>query len=148
MDYSGDFTIQFWSQPTNPQPSFDSIPYSDINTGVPGGVQIVLDLDSPGDDDFRAAYADPNASPVPLSVIFGTIPGAGWHFYRFSRSLDTATVAWCIDGVLQGTGAIVSTFDMTSDQTPNIGKSSFEGVAYFAGGMDDVRIFRRALPCQ
>lgn len=148
MDYSGDFTIQFWANPTNPQPSFDTIPYSDINTGVPGGVQIVLDLDSPGDSDFRAAYTwnDPGA-PDPLNVITGTIPGAGWHFYRFSRDREAGTVSWCIDGAVQGSDAMPAGFDMTSDQTPNIGKASF-GTPYFAGSIDDVRIFRRALPCQ
>jgi hypothetical protein len=149
MDYTRDFTIQFWGRFDDPQPSFDTIAYSDINTGFPGGVQIVVDFDSSQDQfDIRAAFTyDNGTNPGPIVVLTGRIPDAGWHFYRFSRDYDAGIISWCVDGVRQAMDATAGQLNMTSDQTPNLGKSSFAGVAYFAGSLDDVRIFRRALPC-
>ena len=37
MDYRADFTIQFWANVATPQPSLDTVLYSDWDTDVAGG---------------------------------------------------------------------------------------------------------------
>jgi hypothetical protein len=36
---------------------------------------------------------------------------------------------------------------MTTDQAPHLGRNVDFSPAYYGGGLDDVRVFRRALPC-
>jgi hypothetical protein len=149
MDYSGDFTIQFWAQFAEPQPSFSSVVFSDAVEDAFGGVVFVLDDTDPIID---ASYIwnegqDPPPTTPPNNFIRGAPPRDGdWHFHRITRDTAEGAILYCIDGRLQGTDPGPGSFDMTSDTAPHLGKGVFNQANY-AGSLDDVRIFRRALPC-
>ena len=150
MDYSGDFTIQFWAQFAEPQPSFDAVPFSDAVDDAFGGVVWILDpFQEP--EPLRVCYLwEEGAEPVLQSGCFAVAdaPRDGeWHFHRVSRDAAEGTLSYCIDGALKGSDTAPGAFDMSSDRGPFLGKGVFSTFAYYGGSTDDVRIFRRALPC-
>lgn len=149
MDYSGDFTVQLWANPAAQRPSRNGFLYGDAANDAFGGVAFLM-RDSVGTQ-ISACYiwndgSDPPPDP-PLENCFdeGSFPDDGdWHFFRLARK--DGTISFCIDGLLQGTDTEPGTFDISSNQPPRIGKGVFPP-AYYGGSIDDVRIFRRALPC-
>jgi Concanavalin A-like lectin/glucanases superfamily len=148
MDYRADFTIQFWARLDEPQPAFDTVPFADWSTTAAGGVVFRVDEIEPL---INVCYMWDDGSgkpPMPVPCLGGSPPRDGeWHFYRLSRSASAGTISLCIDGDHQDSGTDAGSFDMTSDEPPYLGRSIVYEPAYFAGSLDDVRVFARALPC-
>jgi hypothetical protein len=148
MDYRADFTIQFWANVATPQPSSDTVLYSDWDSDVAGGTIFFLDEIEPL---INVCYFYDDGSgkaPQPAPCLGGAAPrDDAWHFYRVSRSAEAGTISLCIDGAHQSTLTEQGAFDMTSDISPNLGRNVY-GSPYFAGSIDDLRIYKRALPCR
>ncbi len=143
LDYSGDFTVQFWAKITEPQP-FGSRVFADWSGDAEGGLSIGV-ADSVGIELCSLWRGVPADSDCPT----GNRPRDGaWHFYRITRSLADTKLTLCIDGKLAVTDPGPGTADMTSDQSPHLGRNVNYNPAYFDGAIDDVRVFERALPCQ
>lgn len=140
LDKTGDFTIQFWAKLTEPQ-EFGSTLYADWNSAVLGGVNLEM-METDG------FYLGSIFGTEEGSTVTGTRPTDGeWHFYRIVRSVEEAQIELCIDGDLAVADPAVTTADMTSDMPPHIGRNVDYNPAYFDGSIDDVRGFKRALPC-
>jgi Concanavalin A-like lectin/glucanases superfamily len=146
MDYRGDFTIQFWVQLVDPQP-FDPVPFADWNQAVSGGVSFFFDEKEPFIE--SCFFWDSGAPPEESSACINGAPArdGAWHFYRLSRDAEAGMISLCVDGVMEDASAGPGDFDMTSDEAPYMGRNVVYNPAYFSGGIDDVRVFRRALPC-
>ncbi len=151
MDYSGDFTVQFWANFAEPQPSFDTVAFTDaVDEALGGVVFLIRDTEATLLD---ACFlwdegVDPPPKIPPSDCIRGEPPAdKNWHFFRLSRSAGDGAISLCIDGELQGSNTRPSAFDMSSDTAPFLGKGVFSTFALFGGSVDDVRIIRRALPC-
>jgi len=146
MNYSGDFTVQFWAKLAEPQPSFNACPFadwSDIGSTTHGGQSIFRDSDS-GATDF-CFYTRDLADPMCVS---GETPtDAGWHFWRIVRSTGDGTYRICIDGAQLIQTPVEASANMTGDEPPRLGRNIVFEPAYFGGSLDEVRIFREALPC-
>ncbi len=143
MDYSGDFTVQFWIKLAVPQPSFGTVGFSDEDNGVPGGIGWYFGSDS---DSTDACYFWPGGGTAGgCFSVNGTHVGVDgeWHFYRISRTGDTLEA--CVDGTSIGSTTATAGSDMGSNQAVRLGRNF--GPAYFGGSIDDVRIFKRGLPC-
>lgn len=147
MDYTGDFTIQFWVKFDEPQPSFDVVPFSDtsdINSTVHGGQRI--NRYSADSGTFDNCYYTRDLAD--WLCIEGEMPtDAEWHFWRITRSTGTQRYQICIDGAEVTATTIPSDADMTSDEAPRLGRLINFVPPYFAGSFDEVRIFSEALPC-
>lgn len=147
MNYSGDFTIQFWVKWTEPQPSFDVVPFadvSDIASTTHGGQRI--DRFSEDAGDFNICYYTRDLAD--WLCIDGVMPtDADWHFWRIVRSTGTGDYQLCIDGAEVTSTTIPANADMTSDEAPRLGRLIDFQPPYFAGSFDEVRIFQEALPC-
>lgn len=150
MDYRGDFTVQYWSKLDDPQPSFSSVPFADRHgaLGISGGVLFGVDEIEPF---IEACYIwDDGTNPPepPGACISGETPRDGnWHFTRLSRDAEAGVISLCVDGVFQDSDTQPGAFDMSTDQAPHMGRNVDFNPAYYGGGLDDVRVFRRALPC-
>ena len=150
MDYRADFTVQYWSRLDEPQPNFGTVPFADRHGLARGGVIFVIDDVDPF---MQACYMwDDGSVPPPQEPLSACIVGepprdGNWHFTRLSRDAEAGTISLCIDGVLQGTDTQTGAFDMSTDQSPHLGRNVDFEPAYYGGGLDDVRVFRRALPC-
>jgi hypothetical protein len=149
MDYRGDFTVQYWSRLDDPQ-TFSSVPFADRHgaLGISGGVLFAVDEIEPF---IEACYIwDDGTNPPepPGACISGETPRDGnWHFTRLSRDAEAGVISLCVDGVFQDSDTQPGAFDMTTDQAPHLGRNVDFSPAYYGGGLDDVRVFRRALPC-
>lgn len=140
LDYSGEFTIQFWAKIVNPP--FGPGLYADWNTDVKGGVGFFADYDSDLVDFCYMAHGaeeleqcDQTTRPV----------DENWHFWRGVRKGGSYTL--CIDGVEKISAPIAAGLNMTSDEAPRVGRNVVYNPAYFDGSIDDVRVFSEALPC-
>jgi hypothetical protein len=154
IDYSGDFTIQFWMQFPEPG-SFAMTAFSDRTSEAPGGIVV-----SP--EEMEGGNA-----PMFVGTIYAATPGcddgmgfcfaffranrptdSGWHFYRVVRSTADNRLRLCIDGREVGGTMVPGEIDLTSTYAPHIGRNVVFNPAYFIGAIDDVRIFKLALPCE
>lgn len=154
IDYSGDFTIQFWMQFPEPG-SFAMTVFSDRTSEAPGGIIV-----SP--EEMEGGNA-----PMFVGTIYAATPGcddgmgscfaffranrptdSAWHFYRVVRSTADNRLRLCIDGREVGGTMVPGDIDLTSTYPPHIGRNVVFNPAYFIGGIDDVRIFKLALPCE
>ena len=148
MDYRGDFTIQYWSRPDDPQPNFGTVPFADRHGLARGGVLFSVAETSTV---LEACYMwDDGTTPTePLSAcIVGMQPRDGnWHFTRLSRDAAAGTISLCVNGAFEDSDTAVGAFDMSTDQAPHLGRNVNFSPAYYSGGLDDVRVFKRALPC-
>lgn len=147
LDYSGDFTIQFWARvDALPKNAISAAYYADWNNAVRGGVAIFSDQE----DDTLAFCRMENGSP-PTGVddcLLTTEPDDGqWHFFRAVRSREDASLTLCIDGQEALRRPVPAGADLTSDEPPRIGRNVVYTPAYFAGAMDQVRVSSEALPC-
>ncbi|HEY3236452.1 MAG TPA: LamG-like jellyroll fold domain-containing protein, partial [Polyangiaceae bacterium] len=77
------------------------------------------------------------------------LPGFGsWHFYRMVRDTGAGEVRFCIDGQLKGKAPLSGTIDISARISARMGMfNNFSARAQFNGAIDDIRIFRRLLPC-
>lgn len=148
LDYSGDFTIQFWARvDALPKNAISAAYYADWNNAVRGGVAIFSDQE----DDALAVCRMENGSPPTGEddCLLTTEPDDGqWHFFRMVRSREDASLALCIDGQETLRRPVPAGADLTSDEPPRIGRNVVYSPAYFAGAMDQVRVSTEALPCE
>ncbi len=149
MDYRGDFTVQYWSRPDDPQPNFGTVPFADRH----GLAQAAASSSrSTRPRPFMEAcyiWDDGTTPPEPLcACIVGMQPRDGnWHFTRLSRDAAAGTISLCVDGASRTPTPRPGAFDMSTDQAPHLGRNVNFSPAYYGGGLDDVRVFKRALPC-
>ncbi|HKE20548.1 MAG TPA: LamG domain-containing protein [Kofleriaceae bacterium] len=147
LDYRADFTVQFWANALTPQ-SLDSAFVGDWDVDASGGMLWFLDDTAP---DVTVCYFYDKGRPWTQDDITPCLGGMSprddqWHFYRVSRKADAGTISLCIDGVHQNTLTEQGNRDMTSDLAPYLGRNPF-GPPGYGGSIDDLRIFKRALPC-
>ncbi len=143
MDYSGDFTVQFWARLGEGVPSFDTLVFADFDSAVDGGLGFILGNDETSVD---ACFMRRDLDNT-FTCVSDERPTDGlWHFWRVVRSTADETFVFCIDGVERGRVPVDGASDMTSDIEPNLGRNPFSG-ASFVGSLDEVRVFSEALPC-
>ena len=138
LDYSGDFTVQFWSRIEEPAPSFGPVLLSDYDAEE-GGNMIMVDAET-------ALFCHPTA-PQETTCLGGPRPtDAEWHFWRAVRSTADGTLRFCIDGDEIAQSPLPADRDLTGLVQPLLGKYAFESAQY-VGALDEVRVFAEALPC-
>lgn len=144
---SGDFTIDLWAKITEP-PEFQSTMLANWECSAQGGINL-----SPNQDNTMFVGAFHHQTGTDLCMAGGeTLSGVrstdgGWHFYRLVRDTTAGTLALCIDGVHQGsTGEPAA--DMSSGQPLYVGRNVEFNPPYFDGQVDDLRVLKRALPCE
>jgi hypothetical protein len=140
LDYSGEFTIQFWVKIVNPP--FGPGLFNDWNTAVKGGVAMFVDYDS---DIVDFCYMAHGAEEIEQCDQTTRTMDQNWHFWRAVRQGGTYTL--CIDGVEKVSAPIGAGLNMTSDEAPRVGRNVVYNPAYFDGSIDEVRVFSEALPC-
>jgi hypothetical protein len=140
LDYSGEFTIQFWAKVVNPP--FDPGLYNDWNTDVKGGVAFFTDDESELVDFCYMAHG---AEELEQCDQAERPFDQNWHFWRAVRKGSRYTL--CIDGVEKISSPIAAGLNMTSDEAPRLGRNVVYNPAYFDGSIDEVRVFSEALPC-
>lgn len=139
IDRRGALTLQFWLQinvsAQEPRPWV----FSDL--ALSGGIAIRLDTTT---DPYKLAVvtrdggmeASQSVPYVPLPIM--------WHFVRVVHDGTTASI--CIDGAPAGTVPLGAPEPSTT--RPHLGRNAnLDTLAYFSGGLDDVRVFSGALPC-
>ncbi len=147
MDYSADWTIQFWVNMASAPWTTEAI-YADWNCDAKGGVNIArndtnmyfsmfhydpaVDYCMSGDSDFAIV-------PVPAPDV--------WHFVRVSRSTADNMVSVCIDGQRRAQIPVPGDATMSSSEAPWLGRNVDYNPAYFRGALADVRVYTRSLPC-
>ncbi len=153
MDYSQDFTIQFWMK-NDPLGDFTTETiYADWECSVHGGFNI--SLYQPNNAlyvdffwDLTKDYCGSGGTPAPPEGFDAALPtDNAWHFYRVSRSTTDGKLTLCIDGALKGTTSVPATASITSGNAPWLGRNVDFEPPYFTGYLDDVRVLSRALPC-
>lgn len=164
FDYSGDFTVQLWAR-VDRITHYDTTPYLDWSAADPattGGITLQLNPGTP-DDIVSAEYlfrhatglSDPSlecgaGAGYCSGTIAAPLPPVGeWHFYRVVRDTAADVVRFCIDGRQVGTGVLPGDVDISNPRSPVLGTlDTISSDPTFDGAVDDVRIFRRALPCE
>ncbi|HUS63194.1 MAG TPA: LamG-like jellyroll fold domain-containing protein, partial [Kofleriaceae bacterium] len=92
LDFSDDFTIQFWAKVTEPQPSFDTVPYSDAGDAISGGVGFYLAQETA----TTYFYFEAHGPDEFFQDIATTRPTDGeWHFWRATRSTGNEKFTFC-----------------------------------------------------
>ena len=141
LDYSGDFTVQFWARMDEPPLARGTTAYSDFD-GDSGGVWFNVSDESPTADFCRF-----EPSEDALLCLTATRPtDASWHFWRIVRSTADETLRLCADGSELARTPLPADRNLTGFVQPLLGKYAFE-YAYYTGSLDEVRVFSEALPC-
>lgn len=140
MDYDDDFTIQYWLKR---EATAGSRVYGDVHIGNKGGMTLYI-IEAPGDDNLCFYYNDGSAG-TPVACIEFPIHDTDWHFLRLTREL-AGDVEICVDGVSVGQQNEGSGFPMTSNSPVSLAGVSASN-AELQGAMDDIRVFKQALPC-
>ena len=144
---TGDTTTQLWVRHDQFVPSYAGFTITDEDLDQGGGLGIGLFETSGGTPDIEiATCTDPNV----LTFAFADAPWPNDHLWHFVRVVHTAgQVRLCVDGVRVASfaapaGQLKSTFH------PYIGRNVVwtPSGAFFDGGIDDVRVFTGALPCE
>lgn len=147
VDRTGDTTTQLWVK-------FDSFVTSlaffvsdiDVTNGPAGGgfaIDIYIDA---GTTHLEVIQVTDGTNP---DYAFGDAPYLGtgqWHFVRMVHEGDDVNV--CLDGVKQFTFQVPAG-SAQSAKTIRLGRNQFNPQeALLVGQLDDVRIFKGALPCE
>lgn len=152
IDYSGDFTIQFWVNNSSSTP-FECSLWADSTSDMPaGGITVIMNDDRVSARTFHAddGRTCPSSGRPGICLKFqtmGTITQDEWHFIRVTRATADNEILICIDGVQRGRLDVHGTLNLTPAYRPSIGRNVDFNPAYFVGSFDDVRIFDVALPC-
>lgn len=140
MDRSGPNTTQFWIKQTVVGFT-NAATVSDADLNKPGGLGIYLDTIN-----TITAETCNDATNVTFVQATGAYPqDMKWHFVRVTQTSDT--VALCLDGKRLASYAIPAT-GMQSNNHPFIGRSPTNATEVLEGGIDDLRIYKGALPCE
>ena len=160
LDYSGDITVQMWALVTEPVTRFRTF-FDDRNDriGSVGGVTVAANLTGARTTVSAVAMDSRTPCPSPACVVcspqgacvveaLGPRPVDGqWHFYRLVRSTADSSLRICVDGVSGGTATLPGDLDITGYDAPALGNTVYFSHNRLVGSLDDVRVFRRALPC-
>jgi hypothetical protein len=149
LDYSGDFTIQFWTRI-----GVDALPdtathYADWNDAVRGGVAISVDGELGNDNVYfcRMENGSPSGGEDDCLVASEQEDGE-WHFWRAVRSKEDGSFTLCIDGREIVRRPVPAGADLTSDEPPRIARNVVYNPAHYVGSMDQIRVSTEALPCE
>lgn len=146
MDYSGDFTIQFWMRiPATTEFGIGIV--TDWDCAAQGGIAIARNNDMIWTAAmYRDAAADYcNTTPIP-EVGFPEPTLNEWHFYRMTREGDQIRI--CLDGQQRAQIPLPSAdADLTPINPLYLGRNVNSGSGYFEGDLANFRVFTRALPC-
>lgn len=169
LDYSKDFTVEMWLNIESAS-NYGTIIYRDHSTAPrrAGGVALFINLDALENIAAYFIYIDPSGGRNPSSdpntacaessepgtfLCIGSLrvprPALGsWHHYRIVRHAAAARLSFCVDGVEVASATVPVAANLSAGGAPVIGES-FSGVSVrrFDGAIDDLRIFRRAMPC-
>jgi hypothetical protein len=145
LDKSGDVTVQMWVRLDMLDGVDAGFAFSDYDLDNAGGVALLF-YDNSGTQMEVSTCISPN----PLNFTGDHIAYAAdgtWHFVRIVHT--NGTVSTCVDGTRAmrfplAAGMLASTFK------PYLGKDVVwtPAGAFFGGAIDDVRVFKGALPCE
>jgi hypothetical protein len=146
LDKSGDVTIQMWVKLDMLDGLGDAgFAFSDYDLDNAGGVALVF-YDMSGTQMEVSTCTSPNPLDFTGDHVAYAADGT-WHFARIVHT--NGTVSTCLDGtrVMRfplATGKLASTYK------PYLGKDVIwtPAGAFFAGALDDVRVFKGALACE
>jgi len=150
MDYSGDLSISFWGRHNNlasgiGEPSM----VSNHASSQLGGILVYMER-VPRTIWGCVSFGG-DGRCVTLEVGQTSLDLADWHYYRFVRDAQAKEISLCIDGqqTSEGTLALPSeASDLSAPTSVPLQVGNEDGAApVFEGAIDDVRIFKRALPC-
>ena len=143
---TGDTTTQLWIRHDMFVPSYAAFTLTDVDLNQGGGLSIGL-FDNSGTPNIEInTCTDPNA----VTFAYVDEPWPNDHLWHFVRVVHTAgQVRLCVDGVRVGSFA-AATGQLKSTFHPYIGRDVIwtPSGAFFDGGIDDVRVFTGALPCE
>jgi len=144
---TGESTTQLWIRHDAFDPGYAGTAFSDLDLDAYGGLQIAL-YDDTGTTMVEAATCT-GITGNTINCVFSDVQwpsGGGWHFVRVVHTGDQ--VRLCVDGTRLGSYALPAG-KMATTYPPRIGRNVIwtPSGAFFDGGIDDVRMFGVALPC-
>jgi len=150
LERTGDTTTQLW---VNFDPAtLDGVdaewPFSDYDLDNGGGLGMAIYTDS--SDNVVKLEVSTCSSPSPLSFDGDSRPFPIDHQWHFIRAVHTGgNVLVCVDG-RRAFSFPLETGKLVSAYPPFFGKNVrwTPAGAYYGGGIDDVRVFSTALPCE
>ncbi|HET9484633.1 MAG TPA: LamG-like jellyroll fold domain-containing protein, partial [Xanthomonadales bacterium] len=144
VNRGGDTTLQFWMKHDGPTASAPW-PYSDLDLDNvnPGGLGVVLIENNTKLEVNTCTSGNPlafrgDSTPYPTD--------GAWHFVRIVHRGGNVEV--CLDGARKFTFA-APTGTLATKYKPHLGRNVVwtPSGAFYDGGIDDVRVFGAALPC-
>jgi len=142
---TGDTTLQMWMRHDALVPLYEAWAFSDLDLDVGGGLGIVM-YDSGGLK--LEVNTCTSGNPITFASERAAYPDDhAWHFVRVVQKGDTVT--GCIDGKKQLTfPAAAGT--LASMYRPRFGRNVIwtPSGAFWDGGLDDIRVYNGALPCE
>lgn len=147
LDKSGDVTVQLWMRHDMFVDPYAAFAFSDLDLDVPGGLSIDLYPDASNGAPQLEAFTTTMVSPsIVLKGDHAPWPGMGWHFVRVVHHGSTVEV--CIDGA-RATSFPAAPGSLDSTRHPYLGRNVVwtPSGSFYDGGIDDVRVFTGALPC-
>lgn len=138
---SGAVTVQFWALRDDPPPYMYSWLYSDLDQANGGGLGVRLSFTSP--IRLEAAVIAAGA-PSFVGQSYASVDPTGWHFVRVVHAQGEISI--CLDGARAGVFTVPG--PVAPGEPPNLGRNGrYDTSNTLYGGMDDVRVFSEALPC-
>jgi hypothetical protein len=144
LDRSGDTTVQLWVRLDALVDTYAAWPFSDLDLDAGGGLGIAIYEQSGRKIEISTCTS---GTPLELAADAAAYPAdTAWHFIRAVHT--KGNVKLCVDGK-QVTSIPVAAGKLASTYHPYIGKNVVwtPSGAFFDGGIDDVRVFSEALPC-
>jgi concanavalin A-like lectin/glucanase superfamily protein len=143
LNKPGDRTVQFWVIQDTPIPMVSAAwLYSDIDQASGGGLGIRLRYGTPN----RLEAAIYSTQNPPGNVFQGVDYGNAdvWYFVRVIHASGTVTI--CLDG--KKVMSLPLAGPLVTGQVPSLGRNGiWETSSDLLGGLDEVRVFSTALPC-
>jgi hypothetical protein len=134
-------TVQFWALHDNPPPYTIGWLFSDIDQVNGGGLGVRFNFTSP--IKLEAAVIASSTYSF-LGVSYASTDPTGWHFVRVVHT--SSGISICLDGTRLG--MFPAPGPLASNEPPNLGRNGrWDTSNTLYGGMDDVRMFSEALPC-
>lgn len=144
LERTGDSTVQLWVRHDARLDPYAGWLFSDLDLDLGGGIGIGI-YDQAG----QKLEVSTCSSAEPLMFTGTSIDYPADNAWRFVRVVHRAdTVAVCIDGVLRASFATPAG-KLASTYPPYLGRNvKWTSGAFLDGALDDVRVFRSALPCE
>jgi len=143
---SGDTTLQFWLRHDMLVPSYSAWPFSDLDLDNTGGIGVVLYDQSGLKLEVNTCTGAGNPLTFAGDRMVYPVDGA-WHFVRVVHKAGVVNV--CLDGKREFSFAAPAG-SLASQFRPHLGRNVvwLPSGAFYDGGLDDVRVFTGALPCE